>query len=322
MEPAAARREALRRFGDPGRIARECRSIARTREAAERRAGLRHDLAQDLRWALRHLSREPAFTLAAVAILSLGIGASTGLFSVADVVVFRPLPYAEPGRLVWIDERTPEGDRFSVSLPNLLDWRRSSGAFSGIAGFQLRNASLDPAGGRRAGEGAGHAGERGLLRAARRPGTGGRPVPAGRLRAGRRRRPGGALRRALAAGLRGGPGRGRHHGAARRPADGRRRGAAPRSRLPGGGASSGRRCRRTAGSATTRRSRRSRGSRRGSRWRPRRPTWGVSPSGSARSTRTRTRAGGSSCGRSSTRSSGPRWSGRWRCSWGRSGFCC
>jgi predicted permease len=142
-EPAAARREALRRFGDPARIARECRSIARTREAAERRAGLRHDLAQDLKWALRRLRREPGFALATVAILALGIGASTGLFSVADAVVFRPLPFTEPGRLVWIDERTPEGDRFSVSLPNLLDWRRSAKSFAGIAGFQLRNASLD-----------------------------------------------------------------------------------------------------------------------------------------------------------------------------------
>jgi len=143
MEPAAARREALRSFGDPDRIARECRTLAHSREAAERRAGLRHDILQDLRWALRSLYRAPGITLAMVAILGLGVGAATALFSVADAVVFRPLPFEKPEHLVWLDETTPEGNRFSVSLPNLLDWREASGSFSGIAGFQLRNASLD-----------------------------------------------------------------------------------------------------------------------------------------------------------------------------------
>ena len=126
LEPAAARREALRRFGLPERVARECRSIARSREAAERRAGLRHELFQDLRWAVRRLRREPAFALALVAILGLGVGAATALFSVADAVIFRSLPFDGADRLVWIDETTPEGDRFSVSLPNALDWQRSS----------------------------------------------------------------------------------------------------------------------------------------------------------------------------------------------------
>ena len=145
MEPAEARREALRRFGAPEKVALQCRSIARSREAAERRAGLRHELLQDLRWAVRRLRREPGFALALVAILGLGIGAATALFSVADAVVFRSLPFDGADRLVWIDEQTPEGDRFSVSLPNALDWRRSSDSFSALAAFQLRNASFDAA---------------------------------------------------------------------------------------------------------------------------------------------------------------------------------
>lgn len=146
MEREAARREALRSFGDPDRIAHECRRISRSREVAERRAGLFHDLVQDLRWALRRLVREPGPALLMVAILALGVGAATALFSVADAVVFRPLPFEDPDHLVWIDETTPEGDRFSVSLPNLIDWRETSRSFSGVAGFQLRNASLDPEG--------------------------------------------------------------------------------------------------------------------------------------------------------------------------------
>jgi putative ABC transport system permease protein len=147
MDPEAAAREARRRFGDPDRIAGECRSVARTREASERRAGLRDELVQDLRWALRRLRGEPGFALAIVAILALGIGAATALFSVADAVLFRPLPYPEPERLVWIAETTPEGDPFSVSLPNFFDWRRETEGFSGLAALQLRNASLTGDGG-------------------------------------------------------------------------------------------------------------------------------------------------------------------------------
>lgn len=143
MEPAAARREALRRFGDPGRVARECRSIARTVETGERRATLRDELAQDLSWALRQVRRQPALTLVTVLILALGIGASTALFSVADAVVFRALPFDQPDRLVSAFETTPQGERFSVSLPNLLDWRRETEAFEELAAVELRNASLE-----------------------------------------------------------------------------------------------------------------------------------------------------------------------------------
>jgi hypothetical protein len=153
MDPAEARREASRRFGDAGRVARECRSIARTVETGERRATVRDELLQDLGWALRQVRRQPALTVATVLILALGIGASTALFSVADAEVFRALPFESPERLVRIFETTPQGERFSVSLPNLLDWRREAQAVADLAGVDLRIASLEvPAG--PAGEGA------------------------------------------------------------------------------------------------------------------------------------------------------------------------
>lgn len=112
VDPDSARREASRRFGDRRRFARECRLIAASRRETGRRASLGQELFQDLGGACKRLLREPGFALATVSILALGIGAATALFSVADPVVFRSLPFPQAERLVWIDETTPEGDRF------------------------------------------------------------------------------------------------------------------------------------------------------------------------------------------------------------------
>src|SRR3954454_16684639 len=57
---------------------------------------------QDLRYALRTMRRDAAFCAIAVLILGLGIGANTAIFSVVNTVLFRPLPFRDPARLVWI----------------------------------------------------------------------------------------------------------------------------------------------------------------------------------------------------------------------------
>ena len=85
-------------------------------------------LIQDARYALRRLGRAPAFTLAAVATLALGIGANTAMFSVVRAVLLRPLPYPQPDQLLRI--------RRGSSAPDLRDLSSQSRTCAGFAGYR------------------------------------------------------------------------------------------------------------------------------------------------------------------------------------------
>ena len=100
---------------------------------------------QDVRYALRMLAKQPAFTAIAILTLALGIGANTAIFSVVNAVVLRPLPYPQPDRLVLIRERTHIFDSGSVSLANYLDWRASQRGFTDLALFRRDDANLSGA---------------------------------------------------------------------------------------------------------------------------------------------------------------------------------
>src|SRR5262245_44857052 len=78
-------------------------------------------IARDTRYAFRSLLRTPGFTLTAVATLALAIGACTAVYSLADVLLLRPLPYPEPGRLAYLERRvmTPRGPSNSVGMDGL-----------------------------------------------------------------------------------------------------------------------------------------------------------------------------------------------------------
>jgi putative ABC transport system permease protein len=88
----------------------------------------------DIRHAIRALSRTPAFTVLAAVTLALGIGANTAIFSVINSVLLRPLPYDEPDRLVRFEEGRP-GYRLNISYPNFLDWRARARGFEAMAVF-------------------------------------------------------------------------------------------------------------------------------------------------------------------------------------------
>ena len=101
----------------------------------------------DIRYAIRALARSRAFTFAALLTLMLGIGATTSIFSVLWSVVFQPLPFPDPSRLVIVwqtDSHNGTSNEVS-SLPDLRDWQAQSRSFEHLSGATRGNATItDP----------------------------------------------------------------------------------------------------------------------------------------------------------------------------------
>ena len=96
----------------------------------------------NLRHAVRSLRRAPAFTLAAVATLALGIGANTAIFSVVHGVLLNPLGYPDPDRLVIVWGRHTTIGRETASLPDFLDWRSQARSFQTLAAMTYTRFNL------------------------------------------------------------------------------------------------------------------------------------------------------------------------------------
>ncbi len=90
-------------------------------------------LLQDVRHAVRAYAKTPAFTVAVVATLGLGIGASTAIFSLVNGILLRPLPLKDPARLVFVTEYDASGRSMSVSWPSYLDWAERARSVDGLA---------------------------------------------------------------------------------------------------------------------------------------------------------------------------------------------
>src|SRR5215475_12474271 len=87
---------------------------------------------QDLRYGARMLLKKPGFSLTAVVTLALGIGATTAIFTVANAVLLRPLPYPEADRLVYVGQ-TYNGEFEGSGEPKFLFWREQSRSFEALA---------------------------------------------------------------------------------------------------------------------------------------------------------------------------------------------
>ncbi len=99
---------------------------------------------QDVRYAARTLRFNPGFTAVATICLALAIGVNTMIFSVVDGILVQPLPFADPDRLMRVNEsHAPSGiRRGGLSYANLRDWRERSRSFTTIAGAQLRSLAI------------------------------------------------------------------------------------------------------------------------------------------------------------------------------------
>ncbi len=90
------------------------------------------DVLQDIRYGARTLLRAPGFAAVAILTLALGIGANSAIFSFVDAAMLKPLPYANPERILQIWEKPPGGGNNVVSALNFLDWQRQTTAFDAM----------------------------------------------------------------------------------------------------------------------------------------------------------------------------------------------
>ena len=143
MSDADARRQATREFGDVEFTREYCRRLDEGGERASRRGDWFADVRQDLGQAVRVLRRSPGFLAVALLTVALGVGANSAIFTVVRGVLLRPLPFAEPDRLVAVYEnnQSDHSPRSQLAAADYVDYRHQQSTLTdiGIVGF----ANLD-----------------------------------------------------------------------------------------------------------------------------------------------------------------------------------
>jgi predicted permease len=133
---AAARLSARRQFGNVTSLKEQTADMWRFPSF--------DSLLQDIRYAIRGLIRTPGFSVVAVLVLAIGIGANTAMFSVVNAMLLRGLPYADPDRLVLLIGTVQRAtvERRGNSLPDHRDWRARSTAFDDMAAYDSATITL------------------------------------------------------------------------------------------------------------------------------------------------------------------------------------
>src|SRR5208337_3933162 len=127
MPSEEARYAALRKFGNVTRVREQAREVWSFVWLEQ--------LWRDVRFGLRMLAKNPGFTAVAVLTLTLGIGANTAIFSLANAAFFRgfPFPHADRLAFLWQDNARTGETEGAVSYPNYADWRAQSRTFEDMA---------------------------------------------------------------------------------------------------------------------------------------------------------------------------------------------
>ena len=134
ISPEEARRTARRSFGGIEQVKEEHRDGRSFRWI--------ETLLRDFRYGLASVRRAPGFSAVVVGVLALGIGANVAMFSVVDAVLLKPLPFAEPDRMVGVWEAPRPGIVNATSAPNFLDWKRLATVFEALSAEQSISAAL------------------------------------------------------------------------------------------------------------------------------------------------------------------------------------
>ena len=95
-----------------------------------------NSLWQDVRFGLRMLAKNPAFTAIAVLTLALGIGANTAIFSVIDAALLRPLPYPDADRIVVLYQLNYKKDKITPAAADFVDFQREASSFAQLAAYR------------------------------------------------------------------------------------------------------------------------------------------------------------------------------------------